>query len=320
MPSKPLSRVKSPIAMIDRRPESRSMDPVAGQADRSRHHHVGRAGRWWRCRLRPDSSRCRTADSAPPDVVDARRAGEGTRQGRPLQPPGCPGGPSEGGQQVGAVHGGDDHPVDVARRGVPLDPLVAPGGTIASIRTTSLVGRSASSETPRMIPAKVGSSEKTRTGGSEKTSAIEVGPLGDQAAGGLVGDVPEASSTACWTATRMCSATVVEPLTTQDDRRPGDAGPRGDLLQCRSGHAQAVPADHLEVPLRAVLRHALLRRVVDVDQAEALVVPVGPLVVVQEAPDQVSAQVDALGRWRRGRRGSGRPGIPCAACRRLGPR
>src|SRR4030088_3152033 len=74
-------------------------------------------------------------------------------------------------------------------------------------------------------------------------------------------------------------------------RRPWGA------LGCRvsAGGAESVAADHVAVPGRAVLRGALLRVVVDVDQAEPLVVSVAPLEVVQERPGEVAAQVDTGG-------------------------
>src|SRR5262249_46278487 len=48
------------------------------------------------------------------------------------------------------------------------------------------------------------------------------------------------------------------------------------------------------VPARAVLRNAALRGVVDVDDPEALAVPLGPLEVVEERPDEVPAKIDSV--------------------------
>src|SRR6266516_6095378 len=62
--------------------------------------------------------------------------------------------------------------------------------------------------------------------------------------------------------------------------------------RCRRGMAvEAVAGDHLPIPVGAVLQHALLGGVVNVDQAEALGVALFPLEVVQQRPDEVAAQV-----------------------------
>src|SRR5437868_4495533 len=52
--------------------------------------------------------------------------------------------------------------------------------------------------------------------------------------------------------------------------------------------------DQVAVPERAPLGDTPLRRVVDVDDSEALVVALLPLEVVEQRPDVVAAEVDAL--------------------------
>src|SRR4051812_14497719 len=57
--------------------------------------------------------------------------------------------------------------------------------------------------------------------------------------------------------------------------------------------AAADPVDHVAVPVGALLRDALLGLVVDADDAEPLVIPVRPLEVVQQGPNEVAADVGA---------------------------
>src|SRR4051795_6146468 len=57
----------------------------------------------------------------------------------------------------------------------------------------------------------------------------------------------------------------------------------------RAAHAR----DEVAVPVEAVLGHALERRIVDVDDPEALREALGPLEVVQQAPDEVAADGDS---------------------------
>src|SRR6185369_13494704 len=52
--------------------------------------------------------------------------------------------------------------------------------------------------------------------------------------------------------------------------------------------------DRVAVPVRGLLRGALLRVVVDADDAEALVVAVRPLEVVHQRPREVAADVRPL--------------------------
>src|ERR1035441_593934 len=56
----------------------------------------------------------------------------------------------------------------------------------------------------------------------------------------------------------------------------------------------AVLADDLLVEVGAEFASALLGFEVDVDDSEALVISVGPLVVIQQAPDEVAFDGDAL--------------------------
>src|SRR5262249_44374690 len=53
--------------------------------------------------------------------------------------------------------------------------------------------------------------------------------------------------------------------------------------------------DQVTIPERASLGDPLLRRIVDVDQPEALPVPPLPLEVVEQRPNEVAANVDTLG-------------------------
>ena len=61
-----------------------------------------------------------------------------------------------------------------------------------------------------------------------------------------------------------------------------------------SARMLAVGRDHLLVPVERVLRDALLGLVVDVDQAEALLVAVGPLEVVEQRPGVVAGHRHAV--------------------------
>src|SRR3954447_20381141 len=70
---------------------------------------------------------------------------------------------------------------------------------------------------------------------------------------------------------------------------------RPRILRCRFGaFAGALRGDEVAVPVEAALRHALERRVVDVDEPEALPVAPRPFEVVEERPREVAAQGHAL--------------------------
>src|SRR5689334_21825096 len=69
----------------------------------------------------------------------------------------------------------------------------------------------------------------------------------------------------------------------------------------RVAPALPVGPDDVRVPVPAPLHRAPLRLVVDVHEAEALVVAIGPLEVVEQRPGEVSGEGDALA----GRRGTG---------------
>src|SRR5439155_9500722 len=56
----------------------------------------------------------------------------------------------------------------------------------------------------------------------------------------------------------------------------------------RSEQAPAVAGDHLLVPTEGILGHAPLRLVVDVDEAKALLVAVGPFEVVEQRPGVIA--------------------------------
>src|SRR5262245_66301526 len=79
--------------------------------------------------------------------------------------------------------------------------------------------------------------------------------------------------------------------TTASARAPSFTSARRD----RRGPRGPCPRrDEVAVPVEAVLGHALERRVVDVDDPEALRVPVRPLEVVEHAPDEVPLHGCAL--------------------------
>src|SRR4029453_304976 len=66
-------------------------------------------------------------------------------------------------------------------------------------------------------------------------------------------------------------------------------------VQPSASSCGADAGDEVAVPERAALRDAHLSGEVDVDDAEALVVALFPLEVVQQRPDAVAADVDAVG-------------------------
>src|SRR5215467_2872513 len=75
---------------------------------------------------------------------------------------------------------------------------------------------------------------------------------------------------------------------------PGNALRR--LRNSSSAISASVPSrDQVPIPERALLRDPPLGRIVDVDDPEPLVVAPLPLEVVEQRPDVVAANVDALG-------------------------
>src|SRR5919197_159958 len=103
------------------------------------------------------------------------------------------------------------------------------------------------------------------------------------------------SETRRWTMNRSVRALAAEPaaasaaMTTAT--APGFTSARPD----RGRPRRSAPArDEVAVPVEAVLRHAVERRVVDVDDPEPLRVPVRPLEVVEQAPDEVAADRRAV--------------------------
>ena len=76
---------------------------------------------------------------------------------------------------------------------------------------------------------------------------------------------------------------------------PRAAGRREGGPRLALARREPVAARDLGEPARAVLRRALERLEVDVDQPEALAVAVAPLEVVHQRPHEVAAQVDAVG-------------------------
>ena len=95
--------------------------------------------------------------------------------------------------------------------------------------------------------------------------------------------------------------------------RAGTAAPAGPTVCILTSPAERVAAskfrcgrgctrsddpvlpDHLRVPSAAELRRALLGAERDVDDAEPFVVALGPLEVVEQRPDEIAADVVALG-------------------------
>src|SRR6266511_1400099 len=57
---------------------------------------------------------------------------------------------------------------------------------------------------------------------------------------------------------------------------------------------EGVRGDHAPVPGRAVFGNARLRGIVDIDNAEALAVSVGPLEVIHQRPEEVAAYWGAI--------------------------
>ena len=111
-----------------------------------------------------------------------------------------------------------------------------------------------------------------------------------------------------------------------DEDRPGAArGGRRAGAGRRDARRQPTPLLHTvrrraaprrsrivgAVPLEAVLRHPFERRIVDVDEAEPLGVALRPLEVVEQRPDEVPTDVDAV-RERRSPRRDTRRGTRCA--------
>src|SRR3954471_726517 len=144
-----------------------------------------------------------------------------------------------------------------------------------------------------MMAGKNRSSEKTRLAVSGRISAIESVRWVTRLRAAWLGTYPS-SSTAWLTASRMASATVVEPLTTRETvaretpARRATASSVGrsrvTISVLRSAGRNAVAPDDVAVPQRALLRGPGLGRVVHVDDPEALAVPLRPLEVVQERP------------------------------------
>src|SRR4051812_38188409 len=113
---------------------------------------------------------------------------------------------------------------------------------------------------------------------------------------GTYPSLPMADSTASLTS----GDTRGEPLITRDTvawDTPAAAATVSRVGFCRrtetSPTVDAVLLDHSPVPVRAVLPGARAGLPVDMDDAEPLRVPVGPLEVVQQRPHEVSTKVDA---------------------------
>src|SRR5919197_6353389 len=103
--------------------------------------------------------------------------------------------------------------------------------------------------------------------------------------------------------------TVKPPSATSRSSASTARVPSGNTLLTPLNAMLATGArDEVAVPQARALRHAPLRRVVDVHQPEALGVAVLPLEVVQHRPGEVAPDVDAVGH-RAGQRGQVRPQV-----------
>ena len=187
----PDSRVKSPTAMIERRSESRRAVAVAGEpVDPG--DHVLRSGDGRDPARGPappgGGPRARRRPRCPLSTYGQRRR---DASGRPLQTTGTPMPGQDRRQRIGPVHRRDRSRRPRARWWRSARPGRSSPSEPVSISTSCLSAASISWLTPRMMPAKNGSSEKTRVAGSGKHQGDRVGPLGDQAPRRLVGDVAQ---------------------------------------------------------------------------------------------------------------------------------
>src|SRR5919201_2625739 len=97
------------------------------------------------------------------------------------------------------------------------------------------------------------------------------------------------SETSRWTTNRSARAPLLEPPAASAAKATARAAAftsaRGDRGRAR----RAAPArDEVAKPVEAVLRYALERRIIDVDDPESLREAVRPLEVVEEAPDEIT--------------------------------
>src|SRR6266542_4446573 len=178
-----------------------------------------------------------------------------------------------------------------------------PDTTGTAISGSCFPAPSSSWLTPCTIRWKNWSSEKTRLVVSGKTSAIESVRWVTRLRAAWFGTYPS-SRTASSTAARTCGRTALEPFTTREtvarDTPASSAtfsnvGRGRPVLICGSLRvAEAAGADHLAVPVGAVLPGPPLRPVVDVHDAETLGIAISPFEVVQQRPDEVAANVHAL--------------------------
>src|SRR5690606_411756 len=182
---------------------------------------------------------------------------------------------------------------------------------------------------PRTMPAKNGS-PNTRSSDSETTSATESVRRVTSERAARLGTYPNLTI-ARSTAARAAGLTCGEPLTTRDtvprptparaatssrvgrpperarcavilcSCRPPTRHPAAKALACRAaaGSAsfcfQAVPLDHLGIPSGTRLRDALLSRIVDIHDTEALRKSLCPFKIVQQGPRKIATQRNAAG-------------------------
>src|SRR5919198_1505044 len=106
------------------------------------------------------------------------------------------------------------------------------------------------------------------------------------------------------------TSTVKPPSATSRSSASTARVPSGNTLLTPLNAMLATSArDEVAVPQARPLRHAPLRRVIDVHQPEPLGVAVLPLEVVEHRPGEVPPDVDAVGH-RAGQRGQVRPQVP----------
>ena len=159
--------------------------------------------------------------------------------------------------------------------------------------TSCLSAASSSVLTPRITAGKNRSSEKTRFAVSGRISAIDSVRCVTRLRAAWFGTYPS-SSTAWLTASRIATATVVDPFTTRETvaretparrataSRVGRSRVTISSLLRPATVLETAPPDHVLKPPRAVLRHPLLRAVVDVNDAEALGIALGPFKIVHQ--------------------------------------
>src|SRR4051794_1875968 len=150
-----------------------------------------------------------------------------------------------------------------------------------------------------MTAGKKASSENTRLAVSGRISAIDSVRWVTRLRAAWLGTYPS-SSTAWFTASRIATATVVDPFTTRETvarETPARLATASRVGRSRTtiNSLQTVTADHSCVPPRAVLGDPLWRGVVDMHDAEPLGVALCPFKVGHQRPHEVSPEGHSLG-------------------------